>query len=98
MGDYQIEGGRRLIIQYVFNYDHSSQIVNRNQFYEIYDQNHKLIEKRRLDVNFYLFQKAEFETLIKQCGFEIINLYGDYHYSPFEEEHSPYIIWRLRKR
>jgi len=98
MGDYRIEGEGRLIIQYVFNYDQDSQIVSGNQFYEIYDQHHKLIEKRILDVNFYLFHKAEFETLIKQCGFAVIDLYGDYHYSPFEEANSPYLIWKLKKK
>lgn len=97
MGHYQIENELTLIIQYLFNYNENTQIVSGFQFYEVYDKDHNLICKRRLDVNFYLFQKKEFEKLAERCGFKIIDLYGDYHYSTFDEEVSPYIIWKLKR-
>lgn len=97
MGKYQISNDRTLIMQYIFNYSDKSQIVSGLQFYEIYDDSNNLIGKRYLDVNFYLFQKKEFEELIESVGFRIIDLYGDYYYSRFDEETSPYMIWKMRK-
>lgn len=97
MGRYQIENESILIIQYVFSYDKSTQIVSGLQLYEIYDKDNSLIWKKYLDVNFYLFHKLEFEQLIEKSGFKIIDVYGDYSYSSFEDETSPFIIWKLKK-
>ncbi|OPY61102.1 MAG: hypothetical protein A4E56_02262 [Pelotomaculum sp. PtaU1.Bin065] len=97
MGKYQISNDRTLIMQYLFNYSDKSQIVSGLQFYEIYDDRNNLIGKRYLDVNFYLFYKEEFEELIKSVGFQTADLYGNYSYSKFDEETSPYMIWKLKK-
>lgn len=97
MGQYQIDNERKLIIKYVSEYDESQQIVRGLQFYEVYDKTCTLIWKRYLDINFYLFQKTEFKLLIERNGFKIIDLYGDYSYSSFDEETSPYIIWKMKK-
>ncbi len=97
MGQYQMENEGIMLIQYVFNYNHSTQIVSGIQFYEGYDKGHNLVWKKFLNINFYLFQKEEFQGLIERSGFKIIDLYGDYKYSSFDEEISPYIIWKLKK-
>lgn len=97
MGHYQIENEQTLIIQYVSNYNNMTQIVSGFQFYEIYDKEYDLIGKKYLDINFYLFQKGEFELLIEESGFKIVDIYGDYSYTKYEQETSPYIIWKLKK-
>jgi ubiquinone/menaquinone biosynthesis C-methylase UbiE len=97
MGKYPIKNERTLIVQYVFNYNGTTQIVSGIQFYEIYDKNKHQIGKRYLDVNFYLFGKDEFEKLITAAGFKIADLYGDYSYSKFDADTSPFMIWRLKK-
>jgi hypothetical protein len=42
-------------------------------------------------------EKATFERLIDSAGFEAVNVYGDYAYSPFNEAVSPFMIWVLQK-
>jgi hypothetical protein len=48
-------------------------------------------------MNFVLPQREEFENLAKAAGFKVLALYGDYTYSPFEDEISPHMIWVLSK-
>lgn len=97
MGKYHLENERTLVMTYVFNYNKDTQIVSGLQFYEVYDKANTLIWKRNLDVNFYLFEKEEFERLIEHSGFKVVDLYGDYSYSSFDDKVSPFIIWKLKK-
>jgi hypothetical protein len=47
---------------------------------------------------FYLFMKYEIEELFDKAGFAPDALYGDYEYTPFRDEISHYMIWRLKRR
>ena len=49
--------------------------------------------KSFLDIQFYLHQLSEFQKLAESQGFHPINLYGDYSYSEFQKETSPFMIW-----
>jgi SAM-dependent methyltransferase len=97
MGKYPMANDKSLFMQYVMSYNPDTQIVSGQQFYEIYDDKNKLIDKRYLDIRFYLFNKQEFEDLVRSVGFQVVELYGDYSYSKFEEDKSPFMIWKLRK-
>ena len=66
------------------------------EFFEIYDQQGTLTNKLFSPLEFHLMEKAYFEELIHQAGFDVIQLYGDYHYNPFDEAHSPFMIWILK--
>jgi hypothetical protein len=35
--------------------------------------------------------------MAEAVGFKTLALYGDYSYSKFNADHSPYMIWLLRK-
>jgi SAM-dependent methyltransferase len=96
MGNYQIENNRMLIIKYLLNYNAETQIVSGYQFYEVYDNTQNLIWTRNLEINFYLFEKEEFEGLIKENRFRIKEIYGNYDYSRYEVD-SPYIIYKMEK-
>jgi hypothetical protein len=47
------------------------------------------------DVQFYLHEKDAFQHLVQSQGFEVLNLYGDYSYGPFQADESPFMIWVL---
>lgn len=79
------------------SYEPATRIVHISQFYEQYSNRGVLQEKRLLQINFVLLQREAFETLAKSAGFKVLALYGDYSYTPFDEETSPYMIWVLRK-
>lgn len=72
-------------------------IVERTQFYEIYDHHGFLQSKRLLNMQFCLIQKQEFEQLAQESGYKIVALYGDYSYSEFNRDTSPFMIFILQK-
>lgn len=72
-----------------------SHIIDALQFYEAYDAGGTLQSKRLLELQFRLTQKEEFEDLIQAAGFRIQAFYGDYRYTEFCADHSPYMIWKL---
>ncbi len=79
------------------NNDEDEQVIEAMQFYEEYDKHGVLRSKRLLELHFRLSHRDEFEELAKEAGFKIKAFYGDYEYSPFEED-SPFMIWVLEKK
>ena len=72
-------------------------IIERTQFYEIYDQHGYLQSKRLLDMQFCLIQKQEFEKMAQEMNYKIVAVYGDYSYSEFNSDTSPFMIFILEK-
>ncbi|MFP4122952.1 MAG: class I SAM-dependent methyltransferase [Coleofasciculus sp.] len=72
-------------------------IVDRTQFYEIYDQHGYLQSKRLLDMQFCLIERQEFEEMAQESGYKIVDLYGDYSYSKFNSDTSQFMIFILEK-
>lgn len=72
-------------------------LVSAMQFYEIYNGENRLVEKRWLDVKFRLIERGEFAELAEMAGFRVAALFGDYDRAPFIEETSPFMIWCLEK-
>ena len=87
--------GRQLLFWGLENSEESSNIVRIQQFYEEYGADGVLQSKRHLEVRFCPLRKDEFKALALTAGFKISAVYGDYAYSPFEEETSPFMIWVL---
>jgi SAM-dependent methyltransferase len=97
MGKFPISGNRHLIISYMNQYNESNKIVSGYQFYEIFDSTNILIEKRFLEVNFKPINDSELRKMIKTTGLEIVEMYGDYSYGPFDENTSNYMIYKMIK-
>ena len=97
LGRFPLSTGGSLVVRYHFNYDNAAHIAHGFQYYEIYDQTGRMIGERSLEINFYLFTKNDFESMVRSCGFEVAELYGDYANGKFEEDSSPFMIWTLRK-
>ncbi len=77
------------------NNSDNKQIVEAMQFFEEYDAKGVLKSKRLLELHFRLTRKDEFEELAKAAGFKVKAFYGDYSYSEFNDESSPFMIWLL---
>ncbi|UCE17999.1 MAG: class I SAM-dependent methyltransferase [Gemmatimonadota bacterium] len=86
-----------LILSAIENYEPERHMVSGSQFYEIRDTNGKTLSKYSIDITFYLHEKNDFEAFIQSQGFSIRNLFGDYSYSQFEPDTSPFMIWILEK-
>ena len=72
-------------------------IVEVLEFFELYDENGKMISKRFSELTFNLLEKPDFERLVSEAGFKVEALYGNYAYADFDEATSPVMIWKLKK-
>jgi len=97
VGDFPLPDGRTLVIKTKLTFDTSSQIASGEQVYEQFSVERELVERRILNVTFYLFQKSEFETLLDECGFSVQTLYGDYEGHPFDNSTSPFMVWKTKR-
>ncbi|MBT9315192.1 class I SAM-dependent methyltransferase [Leptothoe spongobia] len=79
-------------------YDPEQKQVHGLQFIETYSLQGILQTKRFMDIEFSILEKEAFEALIKEVGFEVLALYGDYNYGDFQLMESPFMIWVLGKK
>ncbi len=86
LGKFKVDKGKSLVISYYNQLENKSGVVSGMQFYEIYDQQHQLIDKRYLEVSFSLITKDEFIDMAQETGFTIKEIYGDYDGSPFTNQ------------
>ena len=86
-----------LLLWSLENYNPSQQIVEGFQLYEEYDKHGKMCSKTLVELKFYLHKPETFELLIKNMGFKVTSLYGDYSKAPFQKNNSPFMIWVLQK-
>ena len=80
------------------SYDPDDKIVHGLQFIETYDRQNFLQSKRFMEIQFSILEKDIFEAMLKEAGFKVLALYGDYAYGDFQPMVSPFMIWILGKR
>jgi SAM-dependent methyltransferase len=97
LGKFSLDSGGSLEVTSQLTFDAARKLARGFQLYNIYDEHHGFVETRRLEINFCLFTKNEFEQLVSSAGLRVDALYGDYSYSRFDQETSPFMIWKLRK-
>jgi SAM-dependent methyltransferase len=95
VGRFSMENGDTLVVNSQLDFDPSSQIASGKQTYDRFSPDRVLIDHRSLDVSFYLFHKLEFETLSRDVRFEVAELFGNYDRTPFDEQASRFMIWKL---
>jgi SAM-dependent methyltransferase len=71
-------------------------LVEVLEFFEFYDAEGVMTNKLFSELQFHLLEKADFESMIAEVGFEVVEFYGDYAYSPFDEAKSPVMVWVLK--
>jgi SAM-dependent methyltransferase len=97
LGRFKKDDNEFLEVSYTNNYNAETGLISGEQVYEFFDKENNLTEKRTLEINFRLFGKNEFEKMLSDTGFEIEKIFGNYDYSTFNENESPFMIWLLRK-
>ncbi|MEC4985309.1 MAG: class I SAM-dependent methyltransferase [Oscillatoria sp. PMC 1068.18] len=97
-GKYSLANNEKtLFLWSIEQYNFDNHLVTGTQFYEVYDNQQMMGYKTFVDIQFYLHQQQEFAKLLHSEGFSVVNLYGDYAYSEFQAELSPFMIWNLAK-
>jgi SAM-dependent methyltransferase len=90
-----LEANRSILLWSRESLDPNSQIVSGMQFVEVYDPAGVMIEKRYVDIQFYLHKPSDLENMLAEVGFKIMARYGDYQRAPFDADTSQFIIWEL---
>ncbi len=97
-GKHPLDGQGTLLFWTLGNLDPAdNHIIDALEFFEEYDGAGILKSKRLLELRVRLVSKAEFQELAESAGFRIVALYGDYVYSEFREETSPFMLWVLER-
>ncbi len=97
-GRFNLPGSTQVLaLASLERYDENSSRVSGTQFYEVYDENNKLLIKREVPLQFCLHSRAAFESLACEAGFLPKALFGNYDRSAYEESQSPFMIWILTK-
>jgi len=74
---------KKVVIQWEYlQRDMSNQIANSDLLYEMYDEQGNLSRKTS-HLTMKIVFRYEMEHLLEKCGFEILNLFGDYDKSNF---------------
>jgi SAM-dependent methyltransferase len=97
LGRFFLEPDKTLVVSYYNQYDAKTKTINGMQFYEIYDANNIMIDKRFLDINFSLIAREAFEIMALNNGFRVKEVFGDYSFSPYTES-SMFMNLVLTKR
>jgi SAM-dependent methyltransferase len=98
VGRHSLERGGQLHVWLLQRHNPNTMLVEVLEFFEEYDEQGVMRSKRYSALEFHLLMKEQFESLIARTGFEVVQLYGDYSYSPFDAETSPFMIWVLRMK
>jgi ubiquinone/menaquinone biosynthesis C-methylase UbiE len=86
-----------LFVWLLQKYNPKTKLVDVLEFFEEYDTSGIMCAKRFSELQFRILEKAEFEVMSRNVGFEVAALYGDYAYAPFDDATSPFMIWVLQK-
>lgn len=97
LGKFAKDHHNYIIVYYMNQLNSETGIISGFQFYEFYNNEDKMTEKRVLPINFRLLEKQSFERMFTSVGFTVKKLIGDYSYGEFNEENSPFMIWFLKK-
>lgn len=73
-------------------------VVERLQFFEFFGTDGQLRSKQLLPMEFAFVERDHFESMARDAGFHVLQLYGNYDRSPFDAGRSPVLIWVLQKK
>jgi SAM-dependent methyltransferase len=91
------EGSELRLLWGCEHYDPETQLVQGHEFFEVYDRDGLMLQRRLLPLSFRLTTPAEFESPAYHAGLKVAALYGDYSRATFDPASSPFMIWVLVK-
>ena len=93
--EYINADGLREKIYNAISYDPRTQIMAGNWKFETYDADGHVVSERIRPLRMRQAYKQEMMYLAELCGFEVLQIYGDYHRST---EDTGRYVWILRKK
>lgn len=96
-GEYPINDEQTLLLHSLEQIDYEQGLIKGTQYYEIIKRNGDRLSERQLDIKFSLLDRDQFEKLVRQAGFYIHSMFGDYSRRAFHPVNSPFMIYKLRK-
>ncbi len=82
----ELSQGRSLERFSVSRYDTTSQLLRMRLFYELYDREGKLEDKRMHELAIRIVGRGELELMLRLAGFEVEAVYGGFEGEPFTPE------------
>jgi SAM-dependent methyltransferase len=86
------ETGVRLVLWHQSSYDNYNQILNARVIVEELDEEGAVRRRLYRDFQMRYAHRWEIHHLLRWCGYEVLDLYGDFDRSPFDES-SAEMIW-----
>ena len=93
----ELDNNEKLLVWGMETLDQARRIVSSLQIFEEYDANKVMRRRTLLELQFCPLSRDEFEELARSAGFRAVGLCGDYSYSVFREDTSPFMVWVLDK-
>ncbi len=87
--------GSTLVLWNQSRYDNFTQIVYARIIIEELDSRSEIVRKIYRDFQLRYVHRWEMQHLLELCGFEVLDLYGDFDCSPFDES-STEMVWVTR--
>jgi ubiquinone/menaquinone biosynthesis C-methylase UbiE len=98
IGKFPVDEDKEMILSYTNQYSQKEKIVSGYQFYEIYNSENIMTEKRYLEINFKPIQLNTLREMIAKTDMEITKIYGDYSFGEFDIQESDFMICKLIKK
>ena len=89
---YDRDTGRRLIIWHQSSYDNHNQVVNARAAIDVLDDANSVAGRTYRDFQLRYAHRWEVQHLLARCGYRVLELYGDFRRSPFDET-SADMVW-----
>ena len=93
--EYVNRQGRRERLLCAIGYDPRTQVMSGNWKFVTLGDDGEVIAERVRPLAMRQTYKQEMLYLIELCGYEVLNIYGDYHGS---EEDTGHYVWVMRKK
>lgn len=98
LGPFEIpESGGRLEVWVNETWHPGTPVAEARQTYKLYDSTGSLEQEQTMQLRFSLLEQPVFAAMVRETGFEVMELFGDYDRSSFNAESSPYMIWIVRR-
>lgn len=89
--------GRMSVVWQQTRVDTFNQVLSVRLIVDETDQNGTVGRRFYRDYRIRYAHRIEILHLLEQCGFEVVDLYGDFDYSPFDED-SGEMVWVAKPR
>ena len=95
--EYVNSDGKKERIYNAIGYNSITQIMSGNWKFETLDDEGNIIEERVRPVTMRQTYRQEMKWLIELCGFELVEVYGDYKWTPVGDSSSGNLVWVMKK-